>query len=163
MLAAHAEPKDAFDAFFQAARVHGSLVALDLNPNELVKFLDLVEGTANSAQNDVAMDRLGGTFSRLELGLVGEADPGWHQLRPGISRLELTPKQGQYLAFIATYLRLHRRAPAESEVQGYFHTSAPSVHEMLKTLQRKGFIDRRAGEARSIKLLLAPHEIPDLE
>jgi hypothetical protein len=31
-----------------------------------------------------------------------------------------TPKQGQYLAFIYAYTRLHRRPPAEADMQQYF-------------------------------------------
>ena len=30
-----------------------------------------------------------------------------------------TPKQGQYLAFIYAYTRLHRRPPAEADMQQY--------------------------------------------
>jgi len=37
--------------------------------------------------------------------------------RPGKS---FTPKQGQYLAFIHLYTRLHRRPPAETDMQEYF-------------------------------------------
>ncbi len=33
---------------------------------------------------------------------------------------------------------------------------------MLKTLQRKGFISRRPGEGRSLRILLKSHEIPEL-
>ena len=39
-----------------------------------------------------------------------------------------TPKQGQYLAFIHLYTRLHRRPPAETDMQQYFRVSPPSVH-----------------------------------
>ncbi len=38
-----------------------------------------------------------------------------------------TPKQGQYLAFIYAYTRLHRRPPAEADMQQYFRVSPPSV------------------------------------
>jgi repressor LexA len=41
-----------------------------------------------------------------------------------------TPKQGQYLAFIDAYMRLHRRLPAEADLQQYFRVSPPSVHQM---------------------------------
>ena len=34
-----------------------------------------------------------------------------------------TPKQGQYLAFIHLYTRLHRRPPAETDMQEYFRVS----------------------------------------
>jgi hypothetical protein len=43
----------------------------------------------------------------------------------GVSRPEkiFTPKQGQYLAFIHLYMRLHRQPPAESDMQEYFRVS----------------------------------------
>ncbi|WP_157783847.1 hypothetical protein [Bradyrhizobium liaoningense] len=39
-----------------------------------------------------------------------------------------TPTQGQYLAFIHLYTRLHRKPPAETDMQEYFRVSPPSVH-----------------------------------
>jgi hypothetical protein len=42
-----------------------------------------------------------------------------------------TPKQGQYLAFIGLYTRLHRCPPAEADMQQYFRVSPPSVHQMV--------------------------------
>jgi hypothetical protein len=48
-------------------------------------------------------------------------------------------------------------------MQEYFRTTPPSVHGMLKTLQQRKFISREAGVVRSTKVLLAPHEIPELE
>ena len=163
MLLAHAHAAAGFDEMFRAARVHGPLVCLDLEDDALDEFLRAFEETANSAQNEVAMERLGQALARIDAGLAGETDPGWHMLRPAISRLDVTPKQGQYLAFIHAYTRLHRRAPAESDIQVYFRTSPPSVHGVLKTLQKQGLISRRAGEGRSTRVLLAPHEIPELE
>ena len=55
-------------------------------------------------------------------------------------------------------------APQRSRISwSTYRTSAPSVHGVLKTLQKRNLISRRAGEARSTKVLLAPHEIPELE
>ena len=45
-----------------------------------------------------------------------------------------TPTQGQYLAFIHLYTRLHRRPPAETDIQEYFRVSPPTVHQMVLTL-----------------------------
>ena len=163
MLLAHGDASAGFTERFRNARGHGPLVCLELDGDEIEDFLDAFEHTANSAQNEVAMDRLGQAFTRVEAGFAGETDPGWHMLRPALSRLDMSSKQGQYVAFIQTYMRVHRRAPAESEIQQYFHATPPSVHGMLKTLQRKGFISRVAGVARSTTVLLAPHEIPELE
>jgi Mn-dependent DtxR family transcriptional regulator len=73
-----------------------------------------------------------------------------------------TPKQGQYLAFIHLYTRLHRRPPAETDMQEYFRVSPPSVHQMLLTLERAGFIKRQPRTARSIEVLVDPANLPEL-
>jgi len=73
-----------------------------------------------------------------------------------------TPKQGQYLAFIHLYTRLHRRPPAETDMQEYFRVSPPSVHQMVLTLERRGFIRRQPRTARSIELLVDPKLLPEL-
>ena len=41
-----------------------------------------------------------------------------------------TDKQGQYLAFINYYTKIHGRAPSESDIQSYFRVSPPTVHQM---------------------------------
>lgn len=73
-----------------------------------------------------------------------------------------TAKQGQYLAFIYAYSRLMRRAPAEADMQRYFGVTAPSVHQMVLTLERHGLIHRTPGAARSIELLVPPELLPVL-
>jgi Mn-dependent DtxR family transcriptional regulator len=74
-----------------------------------------------------------------------------------------TPRQGQYLAFIYYYTKIHGVPPAETDMQRYFRVSPPAVHEMVKTLERQGFIAREPGKPRSIRLLLSRAELPDLE
>jgi repressor LexA len=74
-----------------------------------------------------------------------------------------TAKQGQYLAFIYNYTKIHGRAPAESDLECYFQVSPPAIHEMIKTLERNGFIERTPGQARSIRLLVQPEHLPRLE
>jgi hypothetical protein len=76
---------------------------------------------------------------------------------------KFTAKQGQYLAFIYNYTKIHRRAPAESDLERYFQVSPPSVHEMIKTLERNGLIERTPGQARSIRLCVQPENLPRLE
>jgi hypothetical protein len=73
-----------------------------------------------------------------------------------------TPTQGQYLAFIHLYTRLHRRPPAEADMQEYFRVSPPSVHQMVLTLERAGFIRRQPRVARSIEMLVDPKCLPEL-
>jgi Mn-dependent DtxR family transcriptional regulator len=64
-------------------------------------------------------------------------------------------KQGQYLAFVYYYGKIHGSPPSESEMQRYFKVSLPSVHQMILTLETRG-------QARSIRLLIPREELPDL-
>ena len=73
-----------------------------------------------------------------------------------------TDKQGQYLAFIRTYVLLHGRAPAEADMEKYFRVTPPSVHRMIVELERRGLIRRSPRQARSIEILLDDAEIPPL-
>ena len=51
-------------------------------------------------------------------------------------RAEFTERQGQYLAFIHTYTKIHRRPPAEADMQRYFQVTPPTVHQMVVNLDR---------------------------
>ena len=73
-----------------------------------------------------------------------------------------TAKQGQCLAFIYYYTKIHRQSPAEADMQRYFQVSPPSVHQMILSLERLGLIERIPGRGRSLKLLLAREQLPDL-
>jgi hypothetical protein len=73
-----------------------------------------------------------------------------------------TAKQGQYLAFIYNYTKIHGQAPAETDLERYFRVSPPSIHDMIKTLERNGLIERTPGQARSIRLLVRPEHLPRL-
>lgn len=73
-----------------------------------------------------------------------------------------TEKQGQYLAYIYTYRLLHRRSPAESDMQAFFGVAPPSVHRMVVELESKGLIRRQPGQARSIELVVPLEALPPL-
>ena len=73
-----------------------------------------------------------------------------------------TAKQGQYLAFIHYYSKIHGRSPSEAEMQQYFQVSPPAVNQMVLTLESRGLIARTPGRARSIHLLISRDELPDL-
>jgi repressor LexA len=76
---------------------------------------------------------------------------------------DFTPRQGQFLAFIYYYTKLNGIPPAEADMQRYFRVSPPSVHEMVKTLDLRGYITREPGKPRTIRLRLPREELPDLE
>jgi Mn-dependent DtxR family transcriptional regulator len=74
-----------------------------------------------------------------------------------------TEKQGQYLAFIYTYVLLNRQPPAEADFQRFFRVTPPSVHQMLVQLEKLGLIRRTPRQARSIELLVPEDELPRLQ
>jgi hypothetical protein len=74
-----------------------------------------------------------------------------------------TARQGQFLAFIHLYQKLHRRAPAELDLRKFFLISPPSVHSMIVKLDELGLITREAGVARSMRITVPVEQIPELE
>ena len=74
-----------------------------------------------------------------------------------------TEKQGQYLAFIYTYVLLNRQPPAEADFQRFFCVTPPSVHQMILQLEKLGLIRRTPRQARSIELLVPDDELPRLQ
>ena len=74
-----------------------------------------------------------------------------------------TVRQGQYLAFIEQYIRLYGVPPAESDFRRFFQVTPPVVHQMIKTLHARGFIDREPGKARSLRLRISRAQLPELE
>jgi hypothetical protein len=140
-----------------------------------------IGGQENLRQLELARRMLPAAHKRRQFGALGLAEfnpiPYTHvclridrgtdeQLNrmAGVSRSgkTFTPKQGQYLAFIHLYTRLHRRPPAEADMQQYFRVSPPSVHQMVLTLERAGFIRRQPRTPRSIELLVDPKQLPVL-
>ena len=74
-----------------------------------------------------------------------------------------TPRQGQFLAYIYAYTRLHRQPPAEMDMVNYFGVSSASVHQMVIGLENRGLLQRTPGQARSLRVLVSPGDLPALE
>jgi len=58
---------------------------------------------------------------------------------------QYTQKQGQYLAFIYYYTKINRLPPAEADMQRYFGSTPPTVHQMILRLEEQGLIKRVPG------------------
>jgi hypothetical protein len=86
----------------------------------------------------------------------------WLDRKTAAETARFAAKQGRYLAFIWAYSQINGRPPAEARFQCYFKVTAPSAHHMLKCLHKLGLIDKQAGVARSIQLLVSPQELPIL-
>ena len=74
----------------------------------------------------------------------------------------VTELQGQYWAFIHAYALVNGRPPAEADMQRFFAVTPPSVHNMVKTLERLGLITRTPRQARSIAVVVPEDELPRL-
>ena len=66
----------------------------------------------------------------------------------------------------ALLVRIHAPSPQAAgrgaDMQVYFRVSPPSVHQMVLTLEREGFIRRQPRAPRSIELLVDPRQLPEL-
>lgn len=80
----------------------------------------------------------------------------------GEMKSKYTEKQGQYLAFIYYYEKIHGYPPAEADMQEYFMVTPSSVHQMVLALERRGLIERVPGQPRTIHVLLPLEELPVL-
>ena len=77
-------------------------------------------------------------------------------------KARLTHRQGQFLAFIHLYRKLHRRGPAELDLVQYFRVTPPSVHSMIVKLEQRGLITRERGVPRSLRVAIPEEAIPAL-
>jgi DNA-binding MarR family transcriptional regulator len=73
-----------------------------------------------------------------------------------------TDTQGQYLAFIHAYALVNGRPPAEADIRRFFAVTPPSVHNMIKELERRGLITRVPRQPRSIAVSVPEDELPRL-
>jgi hypothetical protein len=132
-----------------AKELRGNLYAAAKKPRRTV-----IGGKVYILKVDI-YDSFGEDAFAVSINLAPKLDPS---ITPSF-----TAKQGQYLAFIYNYTKIHGRAPAESDLERYFQVSPPAVHDMIKALQRNGLIERTPGQARSIRLCVRPENLPRLE
>ena len=63
----------------------------------------------------------------------------------------LTDRQRETLAWITGYMQTNWRAPTAEEIAGQFEISRSSAFDMIKALQKKGYLERGDGTPRSLK------------
>jgi len=74
-----------------------------------------------------------------------------------------TQEQGQFLAFLYWYRKLHRGSPAETDFARYFRVSPTSVRSMLVNLCDLGLMTREPGKPRSLCLAIPEQQVPGLK
>jgi Mn-dependent DtxR family transcriptional regulator len=79
-----------------------------------------------------------------------------------MKKSRFTARQGQFLAFIHAYWKLHRQGPAETDLVKYFRVTPPSAHAMIVKLEELGLITREPGVARSVRVSIPEAHLPSL-
>ena len=74
-----------------------------------------------------------------------------------------THRQGQFLAFIYWYTKLHRQGPSELDLRAFFGLTPPSVHSMIVKLHHVGLVSRQTGKPRSVCVTVSKEQLPELE
>lgn len=154
------------DRRVRIATANGPVVIIPLDLDELDELLGHVAAGATHSKDPRVAKHLSRVHERLSR--IGEAhadadEPLSAAAAEGPQRPRYSSKQGQYLALIYYYTKIHRIPPAEADLQDYFKVSAPAVHQMIVTLEARGFLERVPGKPRSIRLLLSRDDLPDLE
>ena len=71
--------------------------------------------------------------------------------------MPVTSRQRQVYEFIARYLETHNQPPTIAEIGKQFQMSSPaSVHSILSSLEREGFIRRIPNVSRGIEIIQQP-------
>jgi hypothetical protein len=92
-------------------------------------------------------------------------------VRSGVSGTEkeqrsgkaFTHRQGQFLAFISSYTKLHRQGPSELDLRVFFGLTPPSVHSMIVKLHQLGLVSRQTGKPRSVRVTVSKEQVPELQ
>jgi hypothetical protein len=83
--------------------------------------------------------------------------------KPVSSGKAFTARQGQFLAFIHLYHKLHRQAPGELDMVRYFRVTPPTAHNMVVKLEELGLVTRQRGKARTVRVTVSEDRLPALE
>ncbi len=81
----------------------------------------------------------------------------------GCPTVKFTPRQGQFLAFIHLYRKMHRRGSAETDLVKFFRVTPPTAHGMVVKLEELGLITREPGVGRSMLVAIPAEQLPELE
>lgn len=152
------------EAALRQAVPTGPSLVVNLALDDIDDLLGCVSAEANHCDDakaqrvlDAVGDRLAGLLERFT-----DESPVKPVTSPARPKARFTAKQGQYLAFIHYYAKIHRVPPSEADFQHFFRVSPPAVHSMILTLERLGLIERMPGKARSIHVRIPTTDLPEL-
>lgn len=160
--------QDEKDQMYEAARfLTNDLESVNVyQPSPSAQML-VAEFTIPTARQMDVVDKIGRAFRMVAHYSTSSILFPKKRSRPATrrraSKSRYTHKQGQYLAFIYYYTKIHGIPPAQADIQRYFRVTPPTVHNMILKLEELGLLSRLPHEARSLRVLLPRKELPDLE
>lgn len=116
-----------------------------------------------TAEYDLSPESLAPKLKAARAGTTEPPPAGPAESSRAHRKVTFTARQGQFLAFIHLYRKLHRRGPAESDLRAFFRVTAPAVHGMVVKLEELGLITREPGVARSMRVTVPADQLPELE
>ena len=116
-----------------------------------------------TAEYDLSPESLALKKKSAKPGTAGAPPAGPAESSRDRRKMTFTARQGQFLAFIHLYRKLHRRGPAESDLRAFFGVTAPAVHGMVVKLEELGLIAREEGVPRSVRVAIPAESLPELE
>jgi repressor LexA len=123
-------------------QVSGKSVSHLIQPEARRLEIHFIEGSILAVE--LVQARLAAAWTRSPITATGTI---------GLDGPRPTRRQREYLDFIARYIRRFGISPAESDIGRHFLVSAPSVNQMVQTLEQRGLITRQRGMPRSISIV----------
>lgn len=132
----------------RVARLSGTKLAVPLTLDDIDDLAGCIAAEANHTTEPAirrALDALHDRLTALENRFT-DAPTSVPQPAPvvNIAASKFTAKQGQYLAFVHYYTKIHGVSPAEADLQRYFRVSPPAVQHTSFVTATVG-MNRRTG------------------
>ncbi|MEM6271170.1 MAG: helix-turn-helix domain-containing protein [Bacteroidota bacterium] len=128
-----------------------------LPPKEKIRAIFSIKGTPDAATMNQVARAFRNTMGHHSDRNVTSGKTSDYSCAP--SPLPLKPASG----VPGFYFRLHQVAwppHAQADIEQHFRIPPPSVHQMVLTLHKKGFLRRVAGQARSLEVLVDRPSLP---
>jgi hypothetical protein len=159
------EPDAAGHWAYQTARLYAERYDPRHGDGLIPASAPLVQDVADFWIDEYGLDRKTLTGPAKGKKMMGDksASPKAGKRHAGEGQARFTPRQGQFLAFIHVYRKLHRQGPAELDLAQFFRVTLPSIHGLIVKLEELGLVTCEPGVARSVRVVVPEAEIPALE
>jgi hypothetical protein len=160
-----AHPRDIGTWAYQTARQYAERYTPSEGTGLISSSIPFVRDIVDfwTTEYDLSSESLAPKQKAVKAGTAEAPPAGLDKSSRDRRKVTFTARQGQFLAFIHLYRKLHRRGPAEADLRAFFRVTAPAVHGMVVKLEELGLIAREPGVARSMRVAVPAELLPELE